>query len=562
MFSSLMHSPAVRFRELPMGARALLCAAPCLWLWGVLINDLRGQWSLYPQYAYGWAVPALCAYLFWRGWQHEPDGKAGNDRWGRISPLAALMGCIVLALLYAPTRLVEASNTGWRLTSWLMAIEVVGITVGCLRLAWPTAGLPLFPLFYFLVAVPWPTGMERVVIQNLTHIDATATGELLGWFGIPAMPHGNVIEVATGTVDIDEACSGIRSLQATLMIALFLGEFYQLPRARRALLVLGGFALALVFNLARMTVLAWVAASKGMAAISVWHDPTGVTILLGCFFCLWALGGVFNRKRPPANPAKSTAAPGAAARSEAMVPAGWPFWLATGLTIWIAGAECAIEAWYRAHEQVPPHAVQWTVAWPTDNPTFKASPLDGSTRNTLHFDEGASGSWRDNDLEWQAVFLRWDAGRTIYLALNHTPAICMQAVGRTVTLVSKQQWFEIGGTPSASPNADAQSGRSQGQDGPTASDSAPPDRLQLPFAVYEIQDAGRRFYAFYCLWDDRAKVQFATTHSVYFNRLAPVLTGRRSSAMRSIEIVVSGPDTAAAAETAVRGELAGLLRTK
>ena len=38
------------------------------------------------------------------------------------------------------------------------------------------------------------------------------------------MPHGNVIETTGGFVDIDTACSGIRSLQAALMLALFFGE--------------------------------------------------------------------------------------------------------------------------------------------------------------------------------------------------------------------------------------------------------------------------------------------------------------------------------------------------
>jgi exosortase len=121
-------------------------------------------------------------------------------------------------------------------------------------------------------------------------MDAAATVELLGWLGIPAMPHGNVIEVATGVVGIDEACSGIRSFQATRLISLFLGEFYRLNFARRLGLVLGGFALSLLFNLVRMTLLVWVAARNGVAAIASWHDPSGVTILVACFFSLWGLG--------------------------------------------------------------------------------------------------------------------------------------------------------------------------------------------------------------------------------------------------------------------------------
>ena len=58
-------------------------------------------------------------------------------------------------------------------------------------------------------------------------------------------------EERTKIVSIDEACSGIRSLQAMLMIALFLGEFRSLNFIRWTALV--GFAVcaAMVLNLAR-----------------------------------------------------------------------------------------------------------------------------------------------------------------------------------------------------------------------------------------------------------------------------------------------------------------------
>ena len=92
--------------------------------------------------------------------------------------------------------------------------------------------------------------------------------------------------------------------------------------------------------------------------------------------------------------------------------------------------EASVEGWYRWHEARVPAAVQWVVAWPTNNPTFKESPLDGRTRQILRYDEGRSAGWSDGALAWQAVFLRWEPGRTaIHLAENHTPNICMTGAG-------------------------------------------------------------------------------------------------------------------------------------
>src|SRR2546423_377825 len=80
---------------------------------------------------------------------------------------------------------------------------------------------------------------------------ANLTVEALGWFNIPALQRGNLIEISTGVVGIDEACSGIRSFQSTLMAALFLGELYLLKWHRRLLLLVGGVALSFCLNVVR-----------------------------------------------------------------------------------------------------------------------------------------------------------------------------------------------------------------------------------------------------------------------------------------------------------------------
>ncbi len=49
-------------------------------------------------------------------------------------------------------------------------------------------------------------------MQNLMRGNAWMTVTTLVWFGIPAVQMGNVIQIPTGTVGIDEACSGVRSL--------------------------------------------------------------------------------------------------------------------------------------------------------------------------------------------------------------------------------------------------------------------------------------------------------------------------------------------------------------
>ena len=53
-----------------------LYALPLAFLWGQLIRQLSVPWNTNPQYAYGWAVPFLCAYLLWQRLQKaESSGQ-------------------------------------------------------------------------------------------------------------------------------------------------------------------------------------------------------------------------------------------------------------------------------------------------------------------------------------------------------------------------------------------------------------------------------------------------------------------------------------------------------
>ena len=504
---------------------------------------MRVEWTLNPQYSYGWAVPFLCAYLVF---QKIKNGKQKAEISGRkpeagfrhfkISAFCFLF----LAFCFFPTRLIEEANPEWHLVSWALAVEVIGLTLLFLHFNAPalrrfnlsTREL-VFPICFFFVAVPWPSVIEVPVIQGLTRADARATVELLGWLGIPAMPHGNVIEVATGEVGISEACSGIRSFQATLMISLFLGEFHRLNFARRIYLVLGGFAMSIAFNLVRMSLLVWVAAKKGVDAIDKWHDPAGMTILAACFCGLWGLGELFGKMQKAANAkaesgkrkAETAVLPDAVVPATSnLQPSTFNFKIAAALAAWIVLTEIGVEAWYRSHESRLPPATQWTVNWPVNNPTFKEMPLDPKALEILKCDENRSAGWRDNDIQWQVIFIRWNPGT--FVQLGHTPNICMTGAGHTLTVVSNAEWFDAAG-------------------------------FRLPFVVYEVTDTPRPFYIFYCMWNDRLSAAgFGETFlRIYGNRLAPVLTGLRNAGQRSLEIAVDGVNSPDEARSAVRAEL-------
>jgi exosortase/archaeosortase family protein len=346
--------------------------------------------------------------------------------------------------------------------------------------------------------------------------------EALTLWGIPALPQGNVIQISTGLVGIDEACSGIRSLQATLMIALFFGENYRFGWRRRLGLVAGGVGLAFVFNAARTFLLVSVAARDGLNEMAKWHDPAGVTILVGCFLSLWALA--FLQKRPMPAPA-----------SQALSARPLPAALLAGIMGWLAITETGTEFWYRIHETSGLQAAQWsqwTLRWPDQAAGFKNDEISRSVRELMGSDEGRSAEWVDEaGRYWRAFYFRWEPSRSLAQRVRiqgarfHRPENCLTASGLTLRQDFGIQWVEVGG-------------------------------FRFPFHIYCFDDHGSALYVFYSLWEEGVKEQsIASMRENTSARLAAAWHGTRGLGQRLVEMAVAGAPNESTAAAALQQQL-------
>ena len=253
-----------------------------------------------PEYGYGYVVPLLGAALLWRRWPDRPVASPGGSTgW-------LCLATVGLLLLQLPLTMVLEANPEWRLLYWVNGFQVVGLT-GCLLYRW--GGRPWIRHFgpavaFMLIAVPWPMDWERGIIQGLMRFVAGLTVEVAGVLNIPALQHGNLIEVVgAGIVGIDEACSGIRSLQSALMLSLFLGEMHRFSGRRRAVLLAASLVFVLAANLTRTSFLVGMAAHRGLQQMEAWHDAAGTLIMIIVLPTSWVWPGSSNPKaRRPNHP--------------------------------------------------------------------------------------------------------------------------------------------------------------------------------------------------------------------------------------------------------------------
>ena len=179
-------------------------------------------------------------------------------------------------LLLLPIRLFEVANPDWRPLGWMHAGVVVTVTLIFFWIIGGTAWLRqfAFPIAFIFVAVPWPSAIEQPIVQGLMRAVAGAAAETVSLFGVPAEVQGNLIRLPSGVVGVNEACSGVRSLQTSIMIGLLFGELKRLTVSRRIILVGIAIAIALFANFLRALFLVSIAARENLAAIGrCWRWP-------------------------------------------------------------------------------------------------------------------------------------------------------------------------------------------------------------------------------------------------------------------------------------------------
>jgi exosortase len=462
-----------------------------------------------PDQAYGWAVPVLAAYLLRERWLSRPAAV----RPGPGARLAAWSSVAAgLALFLAALPVLEA-NALWPAAQWSGAAAAVAITLGAAALSGGAGWARhfAFPFLFVLTGLTWPGPVNRWIITTLAGLNSQVAAELVSACGYPALVSGNVIAVSNGLVGIDEACSGLRSLQAVGMIGFFFGEFFMLNWPRRIALVAAAMAVALAGNLGRTSFLTWQVAAHGVAAGLSWHDPAGVFELVTTLAATTVLALAFARARAarPAPPG-----PGGASAAPADV-GGWPAIVLCAAAACLAGTQ----GWYLAHELRAPGRLSWELRQPDSS--WQPITVPGQAQAVLGNTSASGLSWRDaatGTRAW-AFLISWkgDAAHGENPEW-HDPTVCLPAAGGRLVRSLGTIDLTIGGVP-------------------------------LVFSAYRFALGAGTVDTFFCHWDaelNQSRDEGAPFRGIRWRRLQRVVDGRRNGDVAHLTLEIESEDDAAA----------------
>jgi exosortase len=490
--------------------------------WLLILNQQRLEWTVNAVYSYGWAVPVLALFLLWERWRRRPPAAEFPAPTALVVSIASL-----LLVAYLPLRVIQEANPDWVKVNWV----ITGLWAGLSLLAFAVVGgvryafYFAFPILFCFSALPWPVWVETYLIQQLMRGNATICAEILTVFGVPAMAEGNLIQVANHWVNVEEACSGIRSLQTAFMMSLFLGEFHRLSVARRIGLMIASFLIAFLVNLGRTLLLTYL---TGQGTADKWHDTVGTVSMILCLVALWGLSEWF---RPKAT--KEVAETTASASDPIRRP--FPLVFAVAGCAWLALVELSTHGWYVYHEKKLPPPKQWHVAFPEKAPNFRLGKFSDRTFALLKYNNGGTADWlADAGYPFQMYYLDWEPGRVSkFLSSSHYPTVCLPATG--LKLVQEMGVWDC-----------------------------ELDGLQIPFATYIFDEGGRDVYVFHAIIEDRPLrpgEHFSYRQVTSEERIASVLNGERNLGQHVIGIALRGAGSPSDAREIVVRVLKNVIRS-
>jgi exosortase len=275
---------------------ALLVAAGFVLLYRHVFAKLAYDWWNDGNYSHGFFIIPIAAYL---AWERRDRFFAAPNRPAAVGLIVIIGSIMVLAggVLGAELFLTRISLLG----------AAVGITL--FFFGWARLRVLAFPLAFLVLMIPVPTIVFNQIAFPLQLLASRFGEATLTTVDIPVLREGNVLILANTTLEVAEACSGIRSLISLLTLGIVFGYFTDSRTWVRVLIALSSVPVAIVTNGARVAGTGIAAHFIGPAAAEgFFHEFSGWIIFIAAFGIMLAIQRVILLIAPPPRAKAGTAA--------------------------------------------------------------------------------------------------------------------------------------------------------------------------------------------------------------------------------------------------------------
>lgn len=247
-----------------------------------VLPDLAVEWWTEEASSYGMLVPPMALYLAYQ--------RRAVTLSRPIEPNLRGLWLVGWACLVLLTGQLAAEF-------YLSRISFVLLLAGLSWTFWGTARTRtlLFPLILLATMVPLPAIVFTSVAAPLQLFASSVATNLAQLLGVSIYQDGNIIHLASTSLGVAEACSGLNSLSSLVVAALLLGYIERLSLHGRILLFALAIPLAIAVNVVRVTGTAVLADYQPSLAVGFYHTFSGWLMFVLGFAMLWLLAKLIGR---------------------------------------------------------------------------------------------------------------------------------------------------------------------------------------------------------------------------------------------------------------------------
>ena len=256
--------------------------------YGFVVVSLARQWADDANYAHGFFVPAMSAWLAYRRRHRFQAAPRIPDAMG-IAVVAAGVALYLAGVLAAELFTTRVS----------LVVVVAGLVLALEGRARLRA--LAFPIAFLLFMIPLPYVLYYRLTFPLQIESSRMAAGLLTAVGLPVIREGNVLHLEGYSLEVVTACSGLRSIMTLGTIGVFISDLIPLSRIGRVCLAALIVPVAMAANVARLAVTAGTAAIAGQeTAESFLHGLSGLVVFVSgvaaLFVMAWGIRWIEHRR--------------------------------------------------------------------------------------------------------------------------------------------------------------------------------------------------------------------------------------------------------------------------
>jgi len=248
-----------------------------------VVQGLVSDWLHLPDFSHGFLIPIVSFYFVY-------------ERRKAISVLRPSSNWAGLGLIIFGILLLLLGNLATEYFTMRFSMLMVFGGIILFLLGKEFFKILLFPLIFLIFMIPIPSILMDRITFPMQLFASKVAAITLYLIGIPVLREGNVMLLANTSLEVAEACSGIRSLISLLALSIVFAYLSQKETWKRILLVLSTFPIAIIANAARVSGTGILAHHYGdKVAQGFFHGFSGWILFVVAFVCLFVVGTFLSK---------------------------------------------------------------------------------------------------------------------------------------------------------------------------------------------------------------------------------------------------------------------------